>query len=245
MLRCHLPANARLVCLAAVFSTATPVAAQQSTPGWETAKEFELGAVYTSGNTDEENLRIGAEFDASREAWDYAVEFDGLRSSTDDELTAQRAYLVGTTQYNYDDDNFGQLRASHERDKFSGFEQQSDLVVSYGQLLLRAREDMTLDYTVGAGVRNSDDGVTSTNEPILRVSTDYTWDFNDNVRFLQELSSDAGDSATVTRSESVIESDVMDNLSLRIALRLRHQSQVPVDREELDTETSVTIVLQF
>lgn len=245
MLQRHLPAITRLAGLAAAFSLLTPAAAQQATPAWETATEFELGAVYTSGNTDEENLRIGAEYDASREAWDYAVEFDGLRSSTDGELTAQRAYLVGTSQYNYDEDNFGQLRASHERDKFSGFEQQSDLVVSYGQLLLRNREDMTLDYTVGAGVRNSDDGVTSTNEPILRVSTEYTWDFNDNVRFLQELSSDAGDSATVTRSESTIESDVMDNLSLRFSLRLRHQSQVPVTREELDTETSVTVVLQF
>lgn len=245
MLLRHLLATARLASLAAAFSLSMSAAAQQATPTWETATEFELGAVYTSGNTDEENLRIGAEYDASREAWDYAVEFDGLRSSTDDELTAQRAYLVGTSQYNYDEDNFGQLRASHERDKFSGFEQQSDLVVSYGQLLLRNREDMTLDYTVGAGVRNSDDGVTSTNEPILRVSTEYTWDFNDNVRFLQELSSEAGDSATVTRSESTIESDVMDNLSLRFSLRLRHQSQVPVTREELDTETSVTVVLQF
>lgn len=227
------------------FTLSGTAFAQQGDPEWETDTEFELGAVYTSGNTDEENLRIGAEFDASRDAWDYAVEFDGLRSSTDDELTAQRAYLVGSIQHNYDDNNFGQLRASHERDKFSGFEQQSDLVVSYGQLLLRDREDMTLDYTVGAGVRNSDDGVSGTNEPIFRVSTEYTWDFNDNVRFLQELSSDAGDSATVTRSESTIESDVMDNLSLRFSLRMRHQSKVPVDREELDTETSFTVVLQF
>ncbi|MEX1197923.1 MAG: DUF481 domain-containing protein [Pseudohongiellaceae bacterium] len=245
LLRYYLPAGVRAVSLAGILSLTTPVIAQQSAQGWETATEMELGAVYTSGNTDEENLRIGAEFDASRNAWDYAMEFDGLRSSTDGRLTAQRAYLVGTSQYNYDDDNFGQLRASHERDKFSGFEQQSDLVASYGQLLLRDREDMTLDYTVGAGVRNSDDGVTSNNEPILRVSTNYTWDFNDNVRFLQELSSDAGDSATVTRSESTIESDVMDNLSLRFSLRLRHQSKVPVDREELDSETAVTVVLQL
>lgn len=245
MLPRYVLATTRLAGLAAAFLLTMPAAAQQATPVWETATEFELGAVYTSGNTDEENLRMGAGFDASREAWDYAVEFDGLRSSTDGELTAQRAYLVGTTQYNYDNDNFAQLRVSHERDKFSGFEQQSDLVISYGQLLLRDRENMTLDYTVGAGVRNSDDGVAKTNEPILRVSTDYTWDFNDNVRFIQELSSEAGDSATVTRAESTIESDVMDNLSLRFSMRLRHQNQVPLEREKLDTETSVTVVLQF
>lgn len=238
-------AKARLAGLVVAFSLTATAAAQQAGPTWETETEFELGAVYTSGNTEAENLRIGAEFDATREAWEYAVEFDGFRSSKDDELAAQRSYLVGTTQYNYGDDHFAQLRASHERDKFSGFEQQSDLVVSYGQLLLRNRDNMTLDYTVGAGVRNSDDGIASNNEAILRVSTNYTWDFNDNVRFIQELSSDAGDSATITRSESAVESDVMDNLSLRFSLRLRHQSEVPVDREELDTETSVTVVLQF
>ena len=219
--------------------------AQQGAPEWETATEFELGAVYTSGNTDDENLRIGAEFDASRADWDYALEFEGFRSSKDDELAAQRTYLVGTSQYNYDDDHFGQLRASHERDKFSGFEQQSDIVVSYGQLLLRDRENMTLNYTIGAGMRNSDNGITTENEPIFRLSTEYTWDINDNARVIQELSTDAGDSATVTRSLSAIESDIMENMSLRFSVRLRHQSQVPVDREKLDTETSMTLVLRF
>lgn len=242
---CQPLAVARLAGLVVAFSLTAPAAAQPAGQPWETQTEFELGAVYTSGNTQAENLRIGAEFDATREAWEYAVDFDGFRSSKDDELAAQRAYLVGSTQYNYGDDHFAQLRASHERDKFSGYEQQSDFVVSYGQMLLRDTENMTLDYTVGAGIRNSDDGLGSTNEAILRVSTNYTWDFNDNVRLIQELSSDAGDSATITRSESAIESDVMDNLSLRFSLRLRHQSEVPVGREELDTETSVTVVLQF
>jgi putative salt-induced outer membrane protein len=192
------PTTALLAGLVAVLFLLPPATAQQASPVWETSTELELGAVYTSGNTENENLRIGAEFDASKAAWEYAVEFEGFRSSKEDELAAQRTYLVGTTQYNYGDDHFAQLRASHERDKFSGYEQQSDLVVSYGQLLLRNRDNMTLDYTVGGGVRNSDDGITTTNEAILRLSTNYTWDFNDNVRFIQELSTEPGDSATIT-----------------------------------------------
>lgn len=236
------------VSLAAIAATLTltgPAIAQQAPSGWDTSTEFELGAIYTTGNSESESLRIGGDFEASRNAWQHGVEFEGFRSSKEDELAAQRTYLVGTTQYNYGDDHFAQLRASHERDKFSGFEQQSDLVVSYGQLLLRNRNDMTLDYTVGAGIRHSDDGTTSNSEAIVRLSTNYTWDFNENVRFLQELSTEAGDTAVVTRSLSAIESDVMENLSLRFAIRLRHQSEVPVTREELDTETSATIVLSF
>lgn len=231
--------------LLAALLSGQAAAQQQAAPAWEMNSEFELGAVYTSGNTDDENLRIGAEYEALRGDWEYTATFEGFRSSKDDELAAQRAYLVGASQYNYGEDHFAQLRASHEQDKFSGFEQQSDVVVSYGQLLMRDSENMTLDYTVGAGVRNSDTGVETTNEAVLRLSTHYTWDISDNARFIQELSTDAGDSATVTRSLSAIESDIMESMSLRFSVRLRHQTQVPVEREKLDTETSMTLVLRF
>lgn len=238
-------AIARLTGLATALCLSGHAASQEEEPVWDTDTELELGAVFTSGNTDEENLRVGADFGASREDWSYSAEFDGRRSSTNDELTAERFYLVGSTRYSYNEDDFAQLRASHERDEFSGFEQQSDVVASYGQLLLSDRENMTLDYTVGAGIRHVDDGLERNNEAVFRVSSNYTWDLNDNARLVQEISSDSGSSARITRSVSSIESDVLGNMSLRFSVRLRHQSRVATDREKLDTETSMTVVLRF
>lgn len=215
-------------------------------PAWDLSSELELGAVYTTGNTEDENLRLRAEVGAERGQWNYEGDFDAFRSSKDDELAAERYYLVGTTTYSFDEDKFTELRIAHERDEFSGYEQLTDASLSYGQLLLRSREDMSLDYTVGAGMRYSESSLGETeSEAILRLSSQYGWDVSDNARFTQEVSVEAGDRVTVTRAVSAIESDIMDNLSLKFSVRLRHQSDVPETRENLDTESAITLLIRL
>ena len=120
--------------------------------------------------------------------------------------------------------------------------------MSYGQVLLRDREEMTLRYTVGAGMRmsrGSANGADDFDEAIVRLSTDYTWDVSDNARFLQSLSVDAGERSSIARSETAIESDIMSNLSMKFAVKVRHQTEVPVNRKKTDTEAAVTLMLKF
>ena len=50
---------------------------------------------------------------------------------------------------------------------------------------------------------------------------------------------------SIYRSESAIESEIMENLSLRFSVKLKHQSEVPIGREKTDTETAVTLVWNF
>ncbi|HBX37898.1 MAG TPA: hypothetical protein DEG76_11655 [Pseudohongiella sp.] len=236
--------NSARVALLTLALFALPLQAQS----WDLATELELGAVYTSGNTDNENLRFRAAFDAIREQWSYRLTLDGFRSSKDDELAAQRLYTVGSATYNFDPDNFVRTRVAHETDKFSGYDSQSDVSVSYGQVLFRDFEEMTLSYTVGAGMRvsrgsDSDEG--DFEEAIIRLSADYSWDLSDNARFLQTLSADAGERTTIARSETALESDILSNLSMKFAINVKHQTEVPVNREKTDTEASVTLLLRF
>jgi putative salt-induced outer membrane protein len=236
--------NSVRVALLTLALFALPLQAQT----WDLASELELGAVYTSGNTDNESLRFQAAFDAIREQWSYRLSLDGFRSSKDDELAAQRLYTVGSATYNFDPDNFIMTRVAHETDKFSGYDSQSDVSVSYGQVIFRDIEDMTLSYTVGAGMRvsrgsDSDEG--DFEEAIIRLSADYSWDLSDNARFLQTLSADVGERTTIARSETAVESDILSNLSMKFAINVKHQTEVPVTREKTDTEASVTLLLRF
>jgi putative salt-induced outer membrane protein len=215
---------------------------------WDFATQLELGAVFTSGNTKDENVRFKGQFDAVREQWAYRATMDGFRSSKQNELAAQRLYTVGSATYSFDPDNFVMTRASHEDDRFSGYKSQSDLSVSYGQVLLRDRETISLRYTVGGGVRSSrgsENGTNDFREAIVRLSADYSWEISSNARFIQTLSSDIGEQSTISRSESSIESDIMSNLSMKFTVKVRNQSEVPVNREKTDTETSVTLLLRF
>lgn len=238
----------KTVALSALVLSLSVLALPAQAQTWDLASQLELGAVITSGNTEDENIRFKGQFDAAREQWSYLASMEGFRSSKDDELAAQRLYSVGAATYNFDPSNFVTSRIAHEDDRFSGYDGQTDVSVSYGQELLRARDNMTWQYTVGAGARSSRQsgplGEDFT-EAMIRVSTDYTWELSENARFIQSLSVDAGEETTIGRSETAIESDIMSNLSMKFAIKVKHQTEVPVLREKTDTEFAATVLLRF
>src|SRR5690606_21381952 len=123
------------------------IASAQS--AFEYTRELELGAIFTSGNTEDQNIKFQGRFKALRDAWEHAFSIDGFRSSKDDELAAQRLYSVASTTYTFTEDNFVLTRLAHEDDRFSGYDGQTDFSVNYGQRLLRGRETMAFSYTIG------------------------------------------------------------------------------------------------
>jgi putative salt-induced outer membrane protein len=143
------------------------------------SSQLELGAIFTSGNTEDENVKFKGSVSALKGNWEQNLSMDGFRSSKQKELAAQRLYTVASSTYTFSEDNFILSRAAHEDDRFSGFDSQSDISVSYGQLLLRNRVGMSLNYTVGAGVRNSRSPDEKFSEGIVRLATNYSWDISE------------------------------------------------------------------
>jgi putative salt-induced outer membrane protein YdiY len=68
---------------------------------------------------------------------------------------------------------------------------------------------------------------------------------HDAQELLQNLSVEAGDESNITRSETSIQSDIMNNLSMKFAIKVKNQSEVPIGREKTDTEASVTTLLRL
>lgn len=207
--------------------------------------ELELGAIFTSGNTENQNVKFKGTVTWLREAWEYGFSLEGFRSSEDDELSAQRVYGVADATFNMTEDTFILTRAAHEEDRFSGYDSQSDFTVSFGQNLLRTRENMDWNYTLGGGLRTSRTDEDEFTEGVLRAATEFSWDITDNATFKQALSIEAGEQSNITRSETSIQSDIMENLSMKFAFKVKSQSEVPVDREKTDTEASVTLLLRL
>ncbi len=217
--------------------------AQESTNG--VSSELELGAIFTSGNTEDENIKLKGSVAWLRDAWEYGFSLDGFRSSKDDVLAAQRWYGVVSATYNMTPQSFIVTRGAHEDDRFSGYDSQSDITVSYGHSLLPNRENMDWNYTIGAGMRTSRTPTDDFQEAIIRLGTEYQWQVSENALFIQNLSVEAGDESNITRSETSIQSDIMDNLSMKFAIKVKNQSEVPIGREKTDTEASVTLLLRL
>ena len=226
--------------LLALISTST-IAQQEN----GTTREIQLGGLLTTGNTEEASLNFTGNINVIRDRWEYDFSLDGLYSSSDNDVTSQRFYIVASANYTISEDSFVLTRASHEDDRFSGYDSQSDFTVSYGRGILQNRSDMGLILNAGIGVRWSRLDGSDFDEPIFRFAADYDWDISNTASFNQQLSSEAGTDSNIYRSESSIQTQILENLSLRFSLKLKHQTEVPSDSDETDTEMAITLVMRF
>ena len=226
-----------------IFVSASSLLRAQTDPTFQS--ELELGAIITSGNTEDQNIKMRASFEWDRESWQYGFSSDGFRSSNTNGLVAQRLYHVGRASYEINSDSFVRARASYEDDRFSGFDNQSDFSVNYGRNLLLNLADMSLAINFGAGVRQSKQGDITNNEAIARGEGNFEWALSRSATFSQNFSIDSGSDSSIVRSESAIESEILDNLTMKFSIKLKHQTVVPFLREKTDTETAVTLVMNF
>ncbi len=228
-----------LCSLVALFSLSA--SAQQS----DIATQIELGAIFTSGNTENENIKYKVAVDWDKDVWDYRFTSEGFRSSQNGISNAHRLYHTANANYTISPISYVQGRVAYETDKFSGFDSQSDVTASYGRSVLQNRSNMTLDLTVGAGIRRSVTEFETNNETIARFAANYNWNLSETADFIQDFSVEAGSESSIYRSETGVQTAIMENLSMKFSVKVKHQSAVPINREKTDTETSITLVLSF
>ena len=208
-------------------------------------KEIQLGALFTSGNTEDQTLNFAGSIGLLQDLWEYVFSLDGLFSSNENDVTGQRFYAVASANYEFTQNSFFLTRLAHEDDRFSGFDSQSDITFNYGRKLLGSIADMELTLNAGVGVRWSRLDDSDFVEPIVRLAGDYEWKISDTASFGQQLSVEAGNEANIYRYETSIETQILNNLSLRFSINIKHQTDVPAGREKTDTETAITFVMNF
>ena len=229
-----------LSCLISVFSLS---AYSQEESGLATQVEF--GAIFTSGNTENENIKYKIVLDWVQQNWDYKFTSDGFRSSQDGISNAQRLYHSASANYTINEVSYAQGRVAYENDNFSGFDNQSDVTFSYGRNVLQNRDNMSLALTAGVGARRSVIEGDADTEGLVRFSANYLWNLSESADFIQDFSVDAGSNSSIYRTETGIQTDILENLSLKFTVKVKHQTDVPINREKTDTETAITLVLNF
>ena len=231
--------------VAILFLASTSVVAQQGPVTNDVMTEVELGAIFTSGNTEDENVKYKITVDWLRGNYDTRFSTEGFRSSKENVLAAQRLYHVARTRYALAENSYWMARTSYEDDRFSGYDYQADATISYGRNFLQSIDNMALSGDIGVGMRKSESDLEDFSETIIRAAGEYEWSISDTANFFQNLSAEAGDETSIFRSESGIESEIMENVSMRFSVKVKHQTEVPIGREKTDTETAITLVWNF
>ncbi|WP_166253751.1 DUF481 domain-containing protein [Marinobacter salicampi] len=218
---------------------------------WE--GEVELGLLITSGNTDETNINSGLALKHEITSWRNTGEFRSLYSETDETTTSEKYAAALETNYKFDEQQYLFLRGSYDDDRFSGYDFRSSSTAGYGNRVWQAGEDSFLDLSIGAGYRynklqTADDDVGRTEEEAIgRLAGQFNYELSSNALFRQKLSTEVGlsENETITESETSVQAQLINNLSMKVAYVVTHFSSPPSGTASTDTETSLALLYGF
>lgn len=225
---------------AAALLLALPLAANA-----EFAGKVSFGYQGTSGNSEATSVNGATELVWDYKRWTHTVNASALGADESGNTTAEAYNFGAKSDFELSDVSYLFARFNWDKDKFSGYDQQTTQTVGYGRKLLDT-EAQTWNIEVGAGARQSDlrDG-TSEDDTIGRLATDYTYRFSDTSQIAAEVGVESGADNTLVQYGVELKSQLIGNLALVASYRVRYNSDVPVGSEKRDTFTAVSLEYAF
>ena len=213
-------------------------------PAWKA--DAELGLLVTNGNTKTKNITAKAKVVNNRDRWRHTLTAEVLNSSEDSSTTAERYFLSGKSDYKLTEKSYAFGLLSYENDRFSGYDYRISETLGYGRNIIQ-RDTLTLDLEAGLGSRQSKVSTTGgkENEGLVHLGGGLNWKLSGTSTFSENLSSDIGEKAAITKSVTSLKTQIVGNLASNISYTAKYTSHVPAGFTKLDTETAVTLVYSY
>ena len=220
---------------------------------WFTSAE--LGAINTSGNT--VGTSVSGKIDARHETADWSNEYIVSGFFKDDEIvdddgsrqrqrSAQRWALSAKAAYKLmNPGSRAFVLGSHVNDRFGAYTRYSSVAVGRGSQLYNT-EDKALDVEVGPGYFRGlrEDGELE-NGLTIRGAARFRWQVSPSAAFVQTVSVERGTSNVHSIAESALSTKINDTMQMKAAFSARNDTNVPEDKKNTDTQTSLTLVYSF
>ena len=220
------------------------VQTEETASAWSGAAE--LGFIDTSGNTDTQSTNAAFELFHKGESWDQYLKLDALTSKEDEETSKEKYNAEIGFDRNFSERSYLALTATHERDRFSGFEYETVVSAGYGYRLIQ-QERMNLALEAAPGYRRDKlkDTQKINEDFIARFDVKYDWLIRDGVSFIEEFTAEIGDDNSTYRSETGLKSQIVGALATKITYKLKYVEEVPDENENIDRELGITLVYSF
>lgn len=207
--------------------------------------EAELGIVSTEGNTETQTISAKGKVINERAKWKHQANLEALNTEDNDTTTAERYTLSGKTNYKFTARSYLFGIATYEDDRFSGYDWRASEAVGYGRRVI-AEKNLELELEAGLGARQSklNDG-TDEDEGLVRLFGFLGWKISGTSKFTEELGSEIGEKATISKSVTGLKSQINSSLAMKITYMVKHVSEVPATIKKVDRETAVTLVYSF
>ena len=214
----------------------------------------EFGLIVTTGNTETTSATAGITAQQELENWSNDYQIEGLYKEETviqdgeevERTSAQKFFASAQGNYKLENPDHRLFAfSSYEDDRFSNFAYQATLAGGWSQKMWKT-EKTAFEYSVGPGYSWADTQAGVDNDSfIVRGSAAFKWFISDTAKFTQTASTEVGSENTKSRAESALTATISGSLSMKVSLRLDHNSNVAEGVEKLDTETAVTLVYNF
>jgi len=236
----------RLISIALVLGVVSLSCGVRAEPDSTWKGEAELGFVNTTGNTQTRNIAARGKVVNDRDKWRHTLIAEALNNSEEGNITAERYFASGKSDYKLSEKSYGFGLLTYENDRFSGYDFRVTETLGYGRSVIKS-DTLILDLEVGPGARQSklSDTGDMQYEGLLHLAGNFEWKLSDTSKFTEDLSSDIGEKAIVTRSVTALKTQIVGDLSSKISYTARYSTKVPPDVKNLDTVAAVTLVYGF
>lgn len=243
----------RLASLAAIAAVpALPALAQTpaTTQADKWTGEGAFNAGFTTGNTETRDAGVALKVKHVGGEWTQLGEFAFDYGDTNEIETKNRIFAAGQIDRSFGPQWSGYTRLTGESDQFSGFENRYFLGVGAA---FKAVDTPTTKWTLegGPGYKIDDLRATlttpaSTEESISgRAASRFSHDFNERVKFTDTTEVVTSDTSTQISNGAALTANIMGNLSARVSLDVRHDTDPLPGFEPTDTTTKFSLVYKI
>lgn len=214
----------------------------------------EVGVLVTTGNTESASYFGNLTVQQNLTDWKNKYTFDILKKENDVEdaegntysqTTDDRYTLTAQGDYKLGDNSAVFVFGSFTDDEFGAYAKYTTVAAGYSFRALE-REDMFLDVNVGPGYSRGESQTGETDSGVVgRLSGAFEWTISPSATFIQNVSVEAADFNTRTITETAVKATLTDMMKMKVGFKTVSNSDVAEGLEKTDTETSVTLVVNF
>ncbi|MAL97596.1 MAG: hypothetical protein CL583_04005 [Alteromonadaceae bacterium] len=216
---------------------------------WE--GEVELGILIDSGNTDATTLKGMLYLQQERSAWRNSIRASTRYRKVEDETTEQKYYLSNQTDFKFNETDYSFVRGRYDSDRFAALDYRASVVSGYGRRAWQ-RGERYLDLSLGLGYSITEYKVPTTSDEendglVSRLALDLVYPLSINAEFRQQASTEINMDSHESISQSItsVQASVGQTFALKVSYIVERDSDVPADRANTDTETSLTLLYEF
>lgn len=229
--------------LAALLLLAGGIAQAQDESPW--AGRASLGYLATTGNSENSSANAAFEISHTGDRWKHTLDASALGAQDTNTTTAEAYQLGWKSDLSLSEFDYLFASARWQKDKFSGYDQQTTEAIGYGRRLINSDVHI-LNAEIGVGAKQADlrDG-TSQDETILLGALDYSWIITETAKFSQDVRVESGSENTYLESVSALSAKLYENLALVVSYTIKNNSDVPLGSEKTDTFTAISLEYAF